>query len=58
MAKMLVNARYAYACCKDCDPHFGNGALTKTKVRRRRLIKRRDRQAWKRNTKSYRGGNQ
>lgn len=58
MAKMLANTRDAHVCGKDCAPHFGNDAPTSLKVRYRRMLKRRGRQAWKRETKPHRGGDQ
>ena len=48
---MLVNPRSAQRCCKYCDTDYGPNKGSRSNKERnkfRRTIKRRDRQAWKR----------
>lgn len=48
---MLVNQRSLWRCCKYCDTDHGSNkgsGSNKARDKLRRNIKRRDRQAWKR----------
>lgn len=44
---MNVNIRAANMCCRHCYPEFGKSNNRKNKKRFSRMLKRRDRQSWK-----------